>query len=325
MTEVSFIFQEHKEERSHLDQMLSQVDAITLGKKEVVLVTSAAEKDFERDYKIEIDKYEYPIKVIGDVQSCGEARNVGGKQAAYDNLVFCDLHICFTQNSLQRLLETLNKHPNAAVGPAISPGEFPSCSCEPLVSDSSNAEFPNCGRGESVAGGVAFGFKANEPWQWEWLPLEGKEKEERVPLVCGCAFSMKKDLFNLLMDYGGFLHSDMGLGAEEEFGCRLARIADGCFIEPRSVCLHLFKGYSGHPKWSEHSTAGFYASRVGAIYVNVFDKDLCEKLTASCKKGWGEEEWQKDLEWSRRRYGWVREEMRPFKDKIDESDFFRII
>ena len=303
--------------------MLSQVDAITLGKKEVILVTSAAEKDFERDYKTEIDKYEYPIKVIGDVQSCGEARNVGGKQAAYDNLVFCDLHICFTQNSLQRLLETLAKHKESAVGPAISPGEFPKCSCEPLVSDSSNAEFPNCGCGESVAGGVAYRFVEN-PYEWVWTNGTETEKEYRVPLCCGCAFSMRKKLFDLLMDYGGFLHSDTGLGAEEEACCRLARIADGCFIEPRAIWVHMFKGYKDKPKWDLHSTSGFYESRAAAIFVNIFDKDLCEKLTASCKKGWGEEEWQKDLEWSRRKYGWLREKMRPLKDKIVESDFFRI-
>lgn len=322
--EVEFIFQSHKESPEFVGKMLSQVDAIELADKEVIIVASATEKEFERDYKkeININKYNFPIKIIGSINSCGEARNIGAKQARYENLIFADMHVCFTSDAVQRLLKTLDKHPNAAVGPTIAPGEFPTCACEPLVGDSF-ADFPGCKDPRiSVAGGMAYRF-VDQPFEWVWLPVESKT-EYRTPMCCGCAYSMKKDLFDRLEEYGGFLYSQVGgLGAEEAFGARLARVADGVFIEPRATFLHLFKGYKGHPKWDEHMVGGFYESRVLAIYLDVFNEELCKKITELCEREWGDE-WTKNLKLAQKRFRWLREKLRPFKDEIKEENYYII-
>jgi len=218
------------------------------------------------------------------------------------------------------LVETLNKHPHAAVGPTISPGEFTACTCEPLAKDA--VEFPGCATA-SVVGGMAYKFVTN-PFEWVWLPMpENPSLEEyKVPMCCGCAYMMKRDLFDRLEDYGGFLYSRVGgLGAEEAFGARLARIADGVYIEPRATFLHLFKGYKGHPKWDEHMVAGYYESRVLAVYLDVFNSDLCAKITTLCEKVWGTE-WTKNLKLARERYGWLREKLRSYKGKIKEEDYY---
>jgi len=323
MTEVEFIFQSHKEAPEFIHKMLSEVDAIDFtDKKEAIIVTSAAEKQFERDYKKILDKYNFPVKVIGSVNSCGEARNIGARQAKYENLIFADMHVCFTGNGVRRLLETLDKHPKAAVAPTIGPGEFPACACEKLKQDANSIEFPNC-ENTQVAGGMAYKF-VERPFEWVWLPLEKKEEEYKTPMCCGCAYAMKKSLFGQLDEYGGFLYSRVGgLGAEEAFGARLARIADGVYIEPRATFLHLFKGYKGHPKWDEHMTRGFYESRVLAVYLDVFDENICRHITTLCKEHWGTE-WDKNLRLARERFRWLREKLRPLRGKIKEGDYYII-
>lgn len=320
--EVEFIFQSHKESPEFVDRMLSQVDAVEVTGKEVIIVASATEEDFEKDYRKEINRYNFPIKIIGPVNSCGEARNVGAKQAKYENLIFADMHVCFTSSSVERLVETLDKHPNAAVAPTIAPGEFPACACEPLVGDS--AEFPGCKDPRiSVAGGMAYRF-VDRPFEWVWLPVESETNEYKTPMCCGCAYAMKKDLFDRLANYGGFLYSQVGgLGAEEAFGARLARIADGVYMEPRATFLHLFKGYKGHPKWDEHMVGGFYESRVLAVYLDVFDKELCKRITELCERDWGDE-WAKNLKLARERFRWLRDMLRPLKNKIREEDYYVI-
>ena len=305
MPSVSFIIGEHQESREWIKKILDQIDALPIAKKEVIVVTSADHPTFITEYNSYFHTYDFPVEVYGSIQSCGLGRNIGGSNARYENLIWVDAHVCFSPDAVARLLDTLNKHPNDVVGPAIQVGEFPSC---------------------AVAGGnahgVSFRFK-DRPFEWIWEPAETKDKEFEVPLVCGCAYSMKRKTYDLLAKYGGFLHSKEGLGAEEEFGMRLWRLGRKVYIEPRSTFMHYFKGHTGHKGWDEHSTSGFYESRVAAIYINVFKPALCSHITNLCKKHWGNE-WDKNLRLARQNYSWLRDKLRPFKNNIDEREFFKV-
>lgn len=306
MPSVSFIIGEHRESREWVKKMLDQIDALPLNKKEAIIVTSADYPSFIAEYDSYFGTYDFPVEVIGRQASCGGGRNVGAKNARYENLIWTDCHVCFSPDAVMRLLDTLNKHPDDVVGPAIRVGEFPSCAVT-----GGNAH------------GVAFRF-VDRPWEWLWLPAETKEYEFEVPLVCGCAYSMKRTTYDLLAKYGGFLHSKTGLGAEEEFGMRLWRLGRKVYIEPRSVFMHYFKGHTGHKGWDEHSTSGFYESRVAAIYINVFSDNLFQHIERLCKKHWGNE-WDKNLRIARNKYSWLRLKSEPLKDKIDERWFLRVV
>lgn len=305
MSSVSFIIGEHEESREWIKKMLDQIAALPIAKKEAIIVTSAEYPKFITGYDSYFHTYDFPVEVYGSIQSCGLGRNIGGSNARYENLIWVDAHVCFSPDAVLRLLETLDNHPDDVVGPAIQVGEFPSCSVS---------------GGEAY--GVCFRFK-DRPFEWVWLPAETKEHEFEVPLCCGCAYSMKRPTFDLLAKYGGVLHSKTGLGAEEEFGMRLWRLGRKVYIEPRSTFIHFFKGHGSHKGWDEHSTSGFYESRVYSIYINVFDSTLCSHITDLCKKHWSDE-WDKNLKIARQKYRWLREKLRPLRYNIDETKFFRI-
>ena len=302
MSGVTFIIGEHREGREWISKMLDQVEELPM-KREAIIVTSADYYDFMTSYD-SFHEYNFPIRVIGNQRSCGGGRNTGGLNAAYEYLIWVDAHVCFTPEDIFRLIETLDAHPGDVVGPAVVVSEFPGC---------------------EVSGGKAHGVRfsfVDTPFRWEWIPAETEEHEFEVPMVCGCAFSMSKEAFLLLSRYGGFLHSKRGLGAEEEFGMRMWRLGRKVWIEPRAKFGHYFKGYEGHRSWDEHSASGFYESRVAAIYINVFNKDLCNHITEICSRHW-REEWDKNLQIAREKYRWLREKLRILKNNIDERWFFR--
>jgi hypothetical protein len=272
--------------------------------KEIIFVTSLNHKDFYRNYGP--FNYKMPITVMANVQSCGAARNIGGQIATGDTLLYMDCHVCFDQQNVDQLLKTLEDHKNAIVAPAVKAINFPSCIIE----------------NESVGHGVAFRF-TNNPFEWIWLPGERLEKEFTVPFVCGCAFSMKKDLFNVLNSVGGFLGGHTGLSWEEEKSMRLWRMGYPTFSEPRSIFGHYYKGYANHTGWDQHSTAGYYESRVAGFYINVFNKDLWDYIENMLLKSWGIE-YTKNLELAKKNYSWIRAKMLPFANKIDETWFLRI-
>ncbi len=302
MINTSIIIQEHLEGREFVQKMLDQVKNIPLS-KEVIYVTSMSINDFNKAYGP--FNYKFPVSIIGNVQSCGEARNAGGKMALGENLLYMDSHVCFNYDNIKQLFTTLEKHPNAIVAPSIIPIDSPSC--------------------ESSAGGegqgVAFYFEKT-PFEWRWIPSPSSTDEFKSPFVCGCAFSMKKQTFNVLTSYGGFLGAHVGLSWEEEKSMRLWRLGYPTISEPRAKFGHYFKSHPGHKTWDEHSTRGYYLSRVIGIYINVFDPILYSEIETMLKDAWGNE-YIKAMEFAKTNYTWLRNLMKPYAKNIDERWFLR--
>lgn len=301
---LSIIIQEHNETKEFVKKMLNQASLLPQD-KEVIYVTSMSYDDFYSKYGP--FNYRFPIKIIGDVHSCGAARNVGGILASGDDLLYMDSHVCFNPNSVTRVLDTLNTHSDSIVAPAIKPMEFPSCTASNI----------------SVQGhGVAFRF-TDKTFEWVWLPSERLDQEFKSPFVCGCAFSMKKDVFNILKEHGGFLSDHTGLSWEEEKSMRLWRLGHPTFTEPRAIFGHYFKGYPGHRSWDDHSTKGYYLGRIIGLYINVFDDEVWNHVNLMLSKQW-KEEWDKGLKYAQANYLWLRKLMEPYAKEIDEKWFIRI-
>ncbi len=301
---ISIIIGEHNEAKEFVHKMVAQVARLPY-EKELIFATSSNFKDFYSKFG-RLDNYKFPISVIGGADSCGAGRNVGGSSASGDMLLYMDCHVCFTPEAVSRLIATQKAHPDAVVAPALQHVKFPSCE-------------PAGGKGH----GVAFRFTEGKPFEWVWLPAETEEHEYTSPFICGCAFMMKKDTFNVLNTHGGFLGSHQGLGFEEEKSLRLWRLNRPTFVEPRATFGHLFKGHQGAPSWDQHSTAGFYQSRVVSFWVNVFDRDLFSQIESLLVKSWGEE-YLKSLEYAKTNYTWLRNLMKPYANRIDERWFLRV-
>lgn len=301
---LSIIIGEHNEAKEFVLKMISQVAQLPY-KKELIFVTSSNFSEFYSKFG-KMDNYKFPVSVIGGADSCGAGRNVGGSAASGDTLLYMDCHVCFSPESVYRLLKTLDQHPDAIVAPALRPVSFPGCDVE-----------------GGMAHGVAFEFSNDGVFQWKWLPADRTDKEFPVPFVCGCAFSMNKSTFDVLNGMGGFLVGHQGLSFEEEASMRLWRMGNHSYSEPRAVFGHLFKGFQNKPQWDSHSTAGFYRGRVLGFYVNVFNKDLWNQIEPMLIKAWGDE-YYKNLEWAKTNFGWLRAQMKPYANRIDEGYFLRV-
>lgn len=306
MCGISFILQEHKEAGAFIKKMLDQVSLIP-DEKEVLIVTSSCRGCFLNEHDISIGEYSFPIRIIGDIQSCGAAREAGANSATYKNLLFMDMHVCFDPDAVARLMDTLEINPRAIVAPGIRSINFPECTEEM----------------SGIGHGVAFTFKEGDPFAWSWIPSESEEDVEPVPCCCGCVFSMRKDMYNDLVPYGGFMGSHTGLSFEEGVSMRLWRIGHETLIDKGVTFGHLYKGYEGKPGWDDHSTSGYYKGRVAGAYVNIFNPTLWEEVSRVCKLAWGDE-WDTQLEAAKEEFSWLRDKLEPFKDVINERWFFRV-
>jgi len=296
MINLSIIIQEHKEGREFIQKMLLQATQLTIP-FEVIYVTSLSYADFYSKYGP--FPFRFPLSVIANIKSREIARNAGAEMAIGENLLFMDSHVCFNNENVTRLLNTLNEHPESIVAPAVQAIEFPSCQIS----------------GSGIGYGVAFTF--NEfPFNWKWLPAERTDREFKVPFVCACVCSMKKSLFNILKSYGG------GLYWEEEKSMRLWRLGHPTYSEPRAIFGHYYKGYEGHTTADAASTAGYYEGQVAFIYVNVFNKALWNQIEPMLIKAHGNKYYE-FLETAKKRYSWVRAKMQPFANRIEERWFLR--
>jgi len=298
---ISIIIQEHNEGKEFVQKMIRQVAALPQ-KKELLFVTSATNTEFLSKYGPFREKF--PVSIFGNIHSPGNGRSLGGQKALGDTLVFMDCHVCFTTEKMKKLIATLEQHPNSAVGPALQMVDFPSCKVE-----------------GGTGYGIAFSF-IDQPFKWNWVQEESKTNIFRSPFICACQFAIKKDTFNHLLRYGGFLSPPVGVGMEEEIFMRLQRLGHPVLIDPTITFGHLFKGYAGKPTWDEHSNSGWFYPRVAAIYVNVFNEQLWNTIEPLCIKHWGNL-WTDNLVKVKQQYEWLRTAMRPFANKIDENWFFR--
>jgi len=296
---LSIIIQEHNEPVEFITKMLQQVSKLPF-RKEVIIGTSMNTTDFTK--KFSPATYDYRVVILGDLKSCGAARNAGGLAATGNELFFLDAHVCFTPKAMLQVLDTLDRNPNAIVAPALQPTEFPSC---------------------EQSGGIAYGvhYKFDkEPFQWTWFPATRQDKEFPVPFVCGCMFSIKKPIFNKLIAHGGFLSTHRGLSWEEEKCMRLWRLGIPSLTEPRAVFGHYFKGYPGHTNKGPFDIIDWHKSFAVGAYINIFDPVVWEYVNRISEDKWGDD-WKSAMVYAKKNFSWLRAMMMSYHTKIDEGWF----
>lgn len=298
---LSIIIQERNEGRPFVRKMVEQVSRLTQS-KELIFVTSSKFAEFYSKYGP--FNYGFPVSVIGGIHSPGSGRSIGTRAASGEILIYMDCHVCFTPDKINKLLQTLNRHPTAVIAPSLQGVDFPSCASE-----------------GGIAYGVSFSF-IDQPYRWDWMPPTSNTQEYKTPFVCACQFMANKKTMDHVMSYGGFLTPPTGVGMEEEIFMRLQRLGHEVYLDPTVTMGHMFKGYPGKPQWDEHSGSGWFYPRVASIYVNVFDNELYRKIESISTRVWGDI-WYKHLETAKKEYSWLRYQIKPLASKIDENWFFR--
>jgi len=301
---LSIIIKEHNEGREFVTRMLEQVSTLQVD-KEVQFVTSALYDKFLSEYHIDLKGYDFPIYVTGDIQSTGGACNVGAKLSNGSELLFLDSHVCFNNEKVNRLLSTLRLHPNAVIGAATQPIEYPSCT----VASS------------GIGYGVAHRF-VDRPFEWIWVLPETIEHESVVPSTLGASFLMTRSTYQELARFGGFITVPSGASFEEEASIRLARLGHPTYVEPRSVFGHYFKGQPSHRSQDEHMQKGNHLSYIIGFYLNVFNPELYNYIDAMLRKTWGTE-YEKNMQTAIEQYSWLRRKLEPFANRIDENWYLR--
>ena len=111
--------------------------------------------------------------VTADHAGCAMARNIGGDHARGEYLIFCDAHLFFEDDWIDRLLEPIR----SGIADAINPGI-------------ANAASPN---------NVGYGYTWNENLDPKWNVL--KIELFASPLLASGCLAMPKKVFD---DIGGF-------------------------------------------------------------------------------------------------------------------------
>ncbi len=298
---ISIIIQEHMEPVPFIKAMLGQASKL-VERIEVIFATSMSENGFYDKHGP--FRYNFPVRILGNLNSCGAARNAGGIVARGKELLFMDTHVCFKPQAVDRVLETLHQNPASVVAPALTP-----------------IEFPECDKPGGIAYGVVYMF-GGDSFAWTWLPAERMDKEFPVPFVCGCMFAIKKVVFNKLQSYGGFLSAHTGLSWEEEATMRLWRLGHSTLTEPRATFGHYFKDYPGHSSKDVYKLEDWHKSFAVGTYINVFDPDVWEYINELSIKKWGGK-WIDSMEFAKQKYSWLRAMLKPHAKNIDEKWFLR--
>ncbi len=154
------------------------------------------------------------IRIIeGGNLGVARARNLGALYAKGKNLIFLDAHMDFPDGWWKRLIELLYIPGIGAVQPCITDIK------------------------EKNAKGYGERFKGPD-LTLEWLPKR-KLSPYPVPILCGCCFAVKRNLF---LTVGGLDGGMIGWGSEDcEFSLRLWRLGYQIWIVPEIEVAHRFR------------------------------------------------------------------------------------
>lgn len=288
---LSIIIKEHQERPDHIKKMLTQINNLNM-EKELLFVTSMDTCAFDR---YNSSQYNYDIRIIPNIMSCGSAVNIGVESANTENVLILDSHVCCDNQNVKRLIDTLEEYPTCIITPGIRHVDFPDC-------ESNNDGY------------VAHGGKikiSKDGFQWIWL--DSKEKGAvPIPLACACAFMVKKNTFEKL--------KGIKFDFEEERSMRLWRLGHPTLCETRAVFGHWFRPAG---LMSNTQKQNWFSERVASLYINVLEKDNWNKLERILSKSWGKL-WYDGISYAKENYQRLRDEMVQNKDKMNENWFIEI-
>ncbi|MEJ8544132.1 glycosyltransferase family 2 protein [Brevibacillus borstelensis] len=213
---VSIIFPVKNEGINVKNTLDSLVKVKTDISYEVIIVDDASE-DACCDF---LSSHDYPIAiklVKTDGLGAANARNVGAEKASGQYYIFCDAHLFFEDDWIEKLLDPMEKGIADGVVPGIAPHDKPN----------------TVGYGYTIN---LEKFKAN--FNGRSILAKGSEPVPTPCLPGGC-LAIKKDVF---IDIGGFDKGFIVWGHEDvEISIKMWLFGYKCFIQPQVKILHVFR------------------------------------------------------------------------------------
>ncbi|WP_282171267.1 glycosyltransferase family 2 protein [Cytobacillus firmus] len=174
-------------------------------------------------------------------------KNIGANHSAGKYFFFCDAHLGFEDNWIDRLMEPLLTNHTDAITPAIASMENP---------DS-----------------IGFGQSLNSDLTIKWNQKKNELFETAV-LPGGC-FAISKKAFE---DVGGFEKGFRTWGLEDvEISIKLWLFGYRCHVEPNVTILHLFR--KKHPYKVRQEEVNYNLLRMAYLHFNEERIHKCKKLT----------------------------------------------
>lgn len=166
------------------------------------------------------------------------ARNLGGREASGDVIVFCDAHIRPPVGWFETLNEPLQRPKVGAVGPGVSV------------------------MGNEALRGYGMTLK-DSGLNIRWLPQASADPYP-VPILGGFFFAMRRDV---LQESGGFDDGLVGWGGNDvELSIRLWMLGYECVVVPSVHVAHLFRSRFPYVLPAEAVVHNFL--RIGCVHFN---------------------------------------------------------
>jgi len=190
------------------------------------------------------------IKVIKTKdQGSANARNIGAREAKGIFLIFCDAHLFFYENWLEKLLEPIFKNMCQATSLGIAPHTLPN--------------------------NVAYGQTILQDFNLKWTDPPSMEPFE-TPILPGACIAMHKNTFEQIE---GFENNFILWGYEDaEISIKLWLFGYTCMIQPQTKVLHVFKDVSPYGVTPQH--VHYNMLRMGYLH---FSEDRLERLRQNLK------------------------------------------
>lgn len=212
--------------KNEVNNLKKTVDSIMNSKNKLsyeIIIVNDGSTDGSCDF-INIDKEIYSsIKLISALNlGAASSRNFGAKTACGKYLFFCDAHVSVPDYWLDTLIKTLEDN-NAHI-------------IAPVIKDMVKEDYKG------------YGQTWNNNLEVMWLLNKTENNGSEIPIACGCAFGIKKEVFDAI---GGFDKHFEVWGKEDEELCFKSWLFGYKIVLDISVEVkHLFR--SKHPYQVTH-------------------------------------------------------------------------
>lgn len=241
--------------KNEVSNLKKTVDSIMDSKNKLsyeIIIVDDGSTDGSCDF-INVNKEIYKdIKLISVLNfGAAGARNFGAKTALGKYLFFCDAHISVPDYWLDTLINTLEDNRAHIIAPVI----------EDMVKE-------NC---------KGYGQTWNNNLEVTWLLNKIENSSSEIPIACGCAFGIKKEVFEAI---GGFNKYFEVWGKEDEELCFKSWLFGYKVILDISVEVkHLFR--QTHPYQVTHENV--IHNFLCMAYCHFSDKNLVKALNIARK------------------------------------------
>lgn len=202
--------------KNEVNNLKMTLDSIKKSKNksiyEIIVVDDGSQDNSIEFLKLQKDKYNNIVLIESKNLGCAGAKNAGAEIAKGDYLFFMDAHVKVNDYWLDNLINTIKNNEADLVAPCI------------------------CDLNNVTAKG--YGENWTENLKLKWI-LKKPEHITEIPIACGCAFGIKKDVFEIV---NGFDHFFQVWGREdEEISLKLWLYGYKIVVNPSVKIQHLFR------------------------------------------------------------------------------------